>query len=99
MRSRHARPQDFPGTVAHRGLGLCSTHYIARWNRAHPPKVEPYDPGAARRALVEDVEWLIRCGEAPDQVAQRVGKTLSAVERTLYRAGRPDLVHALKVSA
>lgn len=99
MRSRHARPQDFPGTVAHRGLGLCSTHYIARWNKEHPPIREPWDPQARRRALVEDVEWLISCGEAFDQVCRRLGKTPVNLERTLYRAGRADLVHALKVAA
>lgn len=101
LRPAHTTLEQMPGTVPHRGLGLCSTHYVAQWERANRAKKapQPRDPSAARQALIEDVEWLISCGEAAPQVAARTGKSPVNLERTLYRAGRPDLVRALKVSA
>ena len=50
----------------------------------------------AAGALVEDVDWLARTGETPERAAARLGRTVGALERALLRAGRPDLVTALK---
>ena len=45
-----------------------------------------------RRAdLVEDVEFLIQYGATPDEVATRLGRTVGAIARGLYRSERPDL--------
>lgn len=43
------------------------------------------------RALVDDVEWLASSGTAFIDIARRLGKNPGALERALYRAGRPDL--------
>lgn len=47
-----------------------------------------------RRAdVVEDVEWLIYCGEThAEAISQRLGyPNPRSLYRALYRAGRPDL--------
>lgn len=50
---------------------------------------------AARAAFVEDVEWLLDAGEAPSAIAERLGRSLEAIQRRLYRAGRRDLARRL----
>lgn len=45
---------------------------------------------AARQALIEDVEWLLAT-ETAERVADRLGTTVGALSRRLYRAGRRDL--------
>ena len=40
---------------------------------------------------VEDVEWLLSAGEAPNQVAVRLGLRAHSLGRWLERHGRPDL--------
>ena len=45
-----------------------------------------------RRAdLVEDVEFLLQHGADLDEVSKRLGRSVGALARGLYRAGRPDL--------
>jgi hypothetical protein len=57
-------------------------------------KYNPPDPAAERRAqLIEDVEWLLKSGEYPPRVAQRVGRTPGGLCKLLRRAGRPDLAN------
>ena len=47
----------------------------------------------ARRAaeLIEDVEFLLSTGASVHEVADRTGRSLSALAQLLYRRGRPDL--------
>ncbi|MBC7939108.1 MAG: hypothetical protein H7Z19_04970 [Chitinophagaceae bacterium] len=45
--------------------------------------------------MVEDVEWIIGTDSA-ERIAERVGLTLEALERALYRADRRDLWHRIK---
>lgn len=42
-------------------------------------------------AIIEDVEWLASWGVSFEEIARRVGKAPEALERALYRWGRPDL--------
>lgn len=44
-----------------------------------------------RHELIEDVEWMLVCGEHPSRICARLGMSAAAVERRMYRAGRPDL--------
>lgn len=43
--------------------------------------------------LIEDVEWMAKTRETPERMATRIGSTVEAVARRLYRAGRPDLAN------
>lgn len=47
----------------------------------------------ARRALVEDVEWLLESGESVWEIARRVypGKSPKSLSKRLRSAGRCDL--------
>lgn len=59
---------------------------------------------AARRqtrteAVVEDCEWMARWGESLTGAARRLGyRDRKVLERTLWRAGRPDLTAVLKAA-
>jgi hypothetical protein len=50
---------------------------------------------AARRALVEDVEFMLSNREHPEQIAARVGCKRRSLVRQLFRAGRPDLARVI----
>jgi hypothetical protein len=47
---------------------------------------------------IGEVEFLARTGVIPAVAARRIGATPGAVERACYRAGRRDLVAALKAN-
>lgn len=42
--------------------------------------------------VVEDVEWLIRCGATREHIAYRLGESWPTLERLLQRHGRQDLI-------
>jgi len=46
--------------------------------------------------VVEDAEWLADTGVVMVSAANRLGVTIDALERALYRHGRPDIIHALR---
>lgn len=49
------------------------------------------------QAVIEDCEWMARWGETLTGAAHRLGyANRHALERVLYRAGRQDLIAALK---
>jgi len=51
------------------------------------------------QAVIEDCEWMARCGETLTGAATRCGyKDRDVLERVLQRAGRPDLVTTLKTA-
>lgn len=52
----------------------------------------------SRDDLVEDAAWLVETGECWSQAVIRLGYAghADALERRLYRAGRPDLFNALR---
>ncbi|MDF2920514.1 MAG: hypothetical protein K0S70_4732 [Microbacterium sp.] len=41
--------------------------------------------------VVEELEWLLRCGVHPDQIAKQLGKEREALGKTAERYDRPDL--------
>jgi hypothetical protein len=43
----------------------------------------------AREAFLEDLDELVEQGEKREGIARRLGLTRAALERRLYRAGRP----------
>lgn len=48
-------------------------------------------------AVVEDCEWMARWGETLTGAAERLGyRSRDVLDRVLQRAGRPDLIAALK---
>lgn len=49
-----------------------------------------------RTGLVEEVTELLEWGEAVDEIARRLGRTVAAVEIALRRAGRPDLANVFE---
>lgn len=52
---------------------------------------------AAREALIEEVEFLLGCGESPERTAHRLGyDTPASLERRLLRSGRRDLAKAFR---
>ncbi len=73
--------------VAH---GLCETCYVmARRTKTLDQYRAPV--AAAARIHVEDVEWLSY--DHPESVAKRLGTTVTAIEKAMRVAGRPDLAH------
>ena len=53
----------------------------------------PGKRAAARRALIEDVEWMVFNGEThAEAVARRMGSNPDALKRRLERCGRYDLI-------
>lgn len=49
--------------------------------------------------VIEDCEWMARWGESLTGAATRLGyRSRNVLERVLCRAGRPDLVAALKAA-
>lgn len=50
----------------------------------------------SRSDVAEDVEWLLRTGVGWQAALVRLGRTSDGLDRTLRRAGRGDLVGALK---
>lgn len=59
---------------------------------------EPDDVRQSRlEAVVEDCEWMARWGETLTGAAERLGyRSRDVLDRVLQRAGRPDLIAALK---
>lgn len=55
--------------------------------------------GVRTLALLEDIEWLVECGEWPERIADRVGRPREALQRVCYRQKRHDLVAALTIPA
>ena len=53
---------------------------------------------ARRDDLVEDAQWLVDTGECWSQAVIRLGYPghPNSLERRLWRAGRPDLIAALR---
>jgi hypothetical protein len=50
-------------------------------------------------AVVEDCEWMARFGETLTGAAIRLGhSSRKTLDRTLWRAGRPDLIARLKAN-
>jgi hypothetical protein len=54
--------------------------------------------GAPSRAreLIEDLEWMADTGESLQGAAARLQRTAAAIERSLLRNGRSDLVSRLR---
>lgn len=50
----------------------------------------------ARRALIEDVEWMAETGECLTGAAERLGRNPEALATTLQRFGRVDLARTLR---
>jgi len=44
-----------------------------------------------RAAIIDDIEFLLSCGEGAGRVADRLGYSTGALEKRCYRAGRRDL--------
>ena len=44
-----------------------------------------------RAAVIEEVEFLLSCGEAAESIAGRLGYSTEALEKRCYRAERPAL--------
>lgn len=67
------------------------------WENIDDPNETP-DLGDSRPVgvQVEDVEWLLRTGVHGESLAKRLGITLESVETACRRAGRNDLIPALK---
>jgi transcriptional regulator with XRE-family HTH domain len=61
------------------------------------PEVKP-ETRRGKRGLsaIEDVEFLIKTGETPDEIGRRTNGNWKSVERLLYRHGRQDLIAAAK---
>lgn len=65
---------------------MCKMHC----NRAYRAGLVRALPTSAQvAARVEDAIWLLDMGEQPEQVAARLGVTLSALEMSLRRHGQP----------
>jgi transcriptional regulator with XRE-family HTH domain len=68
--------------------------------RARPAGHVPRPVESRRRdAVVAAAVDMARCGESLAGAAARIGMRESNLERTLLRAGRPDVVRALRVDA
>lgn len=37
---------------------------------------------------LEDVDWMLECGEHPERIAARVGVSVSAIAKAYYRDGQ-----------
>ena len=91
--SRPRRTCTVPGCgKPRRGLGYCCMHYF-RFRRTGQTATNKTE---RRDATVEDAAELAAQRETLDSAARRLGRTPDALERTLCRAGRADLVSALK---
>lgn len=44
-----------------------------------------------REAVIEDVEWMVSCGEWPGRIADRMRMDVRTLARLLQRYERPDL--------
>lgn len=55
-------------------------------------------PTAETRAVFEDVEFMLACGEWPERAAARVGKSRDALWNLCYRHGRDDLAQWFRAS-
>lgn len=64
------------------------THIVVADAMSRPPE----NPDA----LIEDLEWMNHHGESLEGAAHRLNRTTAALERSLLRYGRPDLVNALR---
>jgi DNA-binding CsgD family transcriptional regulator len=49
-------------------------------------------PDPAPCPVCTDAEWLTLAGEAPEQVAARLGLKVKSLEKHLSRHGRSDLI-------
>lgn len=48
-----------------------------------------------RAAVVEETEFLLSTGTSAHHIAHRLSLKPASLERTLYRAGRPDLARKM----
>ena len=48
---------------------------------------------------IEDLEFLLSVGEAPERAVERVGWSMAAAERALHRHGRNSLASRLRAVA
>lgn len=48
---------------------------------------------------MEDITWLIEAGEAPEQIAIRIGVPIANLTRWLWRHDRPDLARMFERKA
>ena len=70
--------------------GLCSAHYTRLRLRGD------LDLRPPRAATADDLTHLIRCGTSVTEALARLGWSRQAAMRWAYRAGRADLIAALK---
>ncbi|RIJ76592.1 hypothetical protein D1871_10995 [Nakamurella silvestris] len=52
-----------------------------------------------RAAFIEDVEWMLSCGEHPQRIARRMHLNVSAMELRLRRWDRGDLAQVFNREA
>ena len=79
-----------------RAGGMCDMHYRRHRRASHDQQAHIVNRGHAvtqRRTedIIEDVEWMLDTGEAPERIPQRLGTTPAALTKRMRRAGRPDL--------
>lgn len=60
------------------------------------PRSPEADVVGYSEALTEDVAFLVRTGAGTDEIEQRIGCKWTSIERALHRAGRGDLIAAVK---
>lgn len=65
------------------------------------PVDDPTRPVAKGKVAdrIEDLEFLLSVGEAPERAVERVGWSMAAAERALHRHGRNSLASRLRAVA
>lgn len=87
---RCQRPCDVDGcTLPHLARGYCRQHYAALVEGKQPRTID-------LAAFVEDVEWMAATGETWEGALRRLGLAGDTCARRLERAGRGDLITALR---
>lgn len=95
MRPGRTPPDGY--TVCHHSRGLCGACY----SREHKAGRVTMFPTTARnyqqerRHVVEAIEAMMVVGLPPEKWCAELGTTPAALERRLYRSGRPDLARKL----
>lgn len=92
-----------------RAQGLCQRHH-ARTLRAGRRASRGVDHAAVREAIrqgqiadtpvndrLDDLAWLLDCGEWPDHAARRCGWTHEAAGKAARKAGRHDVAQMLLI--
>ena len=80
----------------HRSNGFCDNHlrqhrYVLR-NEAHAkPVLTAKEAAHLREQRIAQVERLLKAGDAPADIVERLDTTANALSVALYRAGRRDL--------